>query len=285
LKIAKKALVIQGGGFRTAFSAGVLDAFLAADYNPFDLYVAVSGGANALSYYLANQKGKCIESIYELLEDTKPNIRRLIRTRTIMNVDFFHEIADSKVPLDLEGIMQDHAHKNIRFVMTHLETGKPFYFEPAKHNWVDGLIASCALPFVTKGRHTIEGVAYMDGSWSDPLPVEWAIANGATEVLVIRTSPINQKEKQSIPDWLGEKYHRKNTILKMIFANNHMNFNNTLDFIANNPSNSSIQQIAPVQSLLTASVAPMKKSIQQDYQYGLRLGNEYLNKLRKTETL
>ena len=187
MKTAKRALVIQGGGFRTAFSAGVLDAFLLADYNPFELYVAVSGGANALSYYLGNQPGKCIESIYELLLDTQSNVSRLIRTGTIMNVDFFHEIANSKVPLDLEGIIQNHASKKIRFVMTDLETGKPYYFEPAKHNWVDGLIASCSLPFVTKGKHAIEGVEYMDGSWSDPLPVEWAIANGATEVVVIPT--------------------------------------------------------------------------------------------------
>lgn len=276
MKIANRALVIQGGGFRTAFSAGVLDAFLLANYNPFDVYVAVSGGANALSYYLGNQHGKCIDSIYELLIDTQPKVGRLIRTRTILNVDFFHEIASSIVPLDLEAIGNNHSNKKIRFVMTHLETGKPFYFEPAQHNWVDGLIASCTLPFVTKGKHVIEGMEFMDGSWSDPLPVEWAIANGATEVLMIRTTPMYQKEKQSIPDWLGEKYHRKNSVLKTIFANNHTIFNATIDFLASNPTAVPIHQIAPEKSLSTGSIAPTKKSIQQDYEYGLRLGNEYL---------
>ncbi len=39
----KKALIIQGGGFRTAFSAGVLDAFLKNNYTDFSLYAGVSG--------------------------------------------------------------------------------------------------------------------------------------------------------------------------------------------------------------------------------------------------
>ena len=55
LKNKKISLVIEGGGFKSVFSAGVLDAFLINQFNPFDIYIGVSSGAMCLSYYLANQ--------------------------------------------------------------------------------------------------------------------------------------------------------------------------------------------------------------------------------------
>ena len=61
--MSKKTLIIQGGGFRTAFTAGVLDAFIAADYNPFNSFYVVSGGAIGASYYLSGQYKKCFEAI------------------------------------------------------------------------------------------------------------------------------------------------------------------------------------------------------------------------------
>ena len=36
-KKEKIALVIEGGGFKSVFSAGVLDAFLMNKFNPFDI--------------------------------------------------------------------------------------------------------------------------------------------------------------------------------------------------------------------------------------------------------
>jgi sugar/nucleoside kinase (ribokinase family) len=52
----RKTLIVQGGGFRTGFTAGILDAFLAMDYFPFDRIVCVSGGAIASSYFQNNQR-------------------------------------------------------------------------------------------------------------------------------------------------------------------------------------------------------------------------------------
>ena len=54
-KEEKIALVIEGGGFKSVFSAGVLDAFLINKFNPFDIYIGVSSGAMSLSYYITSQ--------------------------------------------------------------------------------------------------------------------------------------------------------------------------------------------------------------------------------------
>ncbi len=53
-------LIVEGGGFRTGFTAGVLDAMLVNKYNPFNSYYGISGGSISLSYFIS-------EPIQELL--------------------------------------------------------------------------------------------------------------------------------------------------------------------------------------------------------------------------
>lgn len=86
--------------------------FLASKYNPFDIYAGVSGGANALSYYLAEQYKSCIESIYVLLDDPKfINYKQLLNSKILMNVDFFEEIANEIVRLNLDKLFEIHSDK------------------------------------------------------------------------------------------------------------------------------------------------------------------------------
>lgn len=275
----KKALIIQGGGFKTAFSAGVLDAFLASKHNPFDIYAGVSGGANALSYYLAEQYKSCIESIHVLLDDPKfINYKQLFNSRILMNVDFFEEIAERIVELNLDKLFETHANKTIGIVATNRTTGDPIYLTPTKENWVSCLIASCSIPFVTKAKHTMLGHELMDGAWSDPLPIKWAVEQGATEITIVRTSPVETREKQSIPDYFGEVYYQKYPGLKKIFSNSHKRFNSSIDFIANPPNEVKIEQIAPKKKLKTGVYTNSKNALDVDYRYGLELGLDFLNR-------
>jgi predicted patatin/cPLA2 family phospholipase len=49
----KSALIVEGGGMRSIFAAGVLHAFGKAGFDPFDLYIGVSAGACHLASHLA----------------------------------------------------------------------------------------------------------------------------------------------------------------------------------------------------------------------------------------
>jgi predicted patatin/cPLA2 family phospholipase len=276
-----KTLIIQGGGFRTAFTAGVLDTFIAQQHDPFDQYIGVSGGANAMSYFLGRQYKDCIRSIHVLLEDPKfMNYKQFLGTSVLMNVDFFEEIASEIVKLDLPTIFEQHSNKKISIVATDRITGEPAYFFPTPDNWVHCLIASCAIPFVTKAKHSLEGRECMDGAWSDPLPVQWAIDQGATDIVVLRTSHSNTKEKKSLPDYFGEKYYKNHPGLKQIFSKSHLRFNSSLDLILNPPEGINIEQIQPVQKLKTGGYTNSKTSLEMDYRQGLEVGLDYLNSLK-----
>ena len=41
----KTALIVEGGGSRGVFSFGVIDSFIKASFNPFDMHFGVSNGA------------------------------------------------------------------------------------------------------------------------------------------------------------------------------------------------------------------------------------------------
>ena len=54
---SKTGLVVEGGGMKCVYSAGILDAFLDEQIS-FDYCIGVSGGAGNTASYLAGQRGR-----------------------------------------------------------------------------------------------------------------------------------------------------------------------------------------------------------------------------------
>ena len=54
-RVKQIVLIVEGGGFKSAFTAGVLDTFIMSGYNPFHIYVGISGGAMNLTSFISNQ--------------------------------------------------------------------------------------------------------------------------------------------------------------------------------------------------------------------------------------
>jgi predicted patatin/cPLA2 family phospholipase len=53
----KMALIAEGGGQRGIFTAGVLDAWLENDFDPFDLFIGTSAGSQNITSFLSRQQG------------------------------------------------------------------------------------------------------------------------------------------------------------------------------------------------------------------------------------
>lgn len=280
----QKTLIVQGGGFRTGFSTGVLDAFQMMNYNPFDYFLGNSGGAIALSYYLSKQYKQCFEAMCLLAED-KNFIRynHLISDSGMMNVDYFKEVAAKIIPFKLEKAIGLNHDKRIEFILTDLADGSAVYFQPNERNWIDAVIASCTLPFVTKGHHEINGKHYMDGGWSDALPVRWAYEQGARDILVIRTLPPNLKLTQTWTDYIASYYYRDNPSLSNCYENNHLVYNASIDFINNPPDDLKIVQIAPETPLRAGTYSNSVVAITDDYRRGLEYGLDYIFSLMSDE--
>ncbi len=274
----KHCLIVEGGGFKTGFTAGVLDTFMIAKYNPFNSYIGISGGSIACSYFLSNQYRQHIAAIKFLITDENfVKVSRILDTKSYMDIDMIKHVANERVHFEMDKALQRLQEAEVYFVGTEMNTGLPHYFQPTKDSWLDILIASSTLPFVTKGRHSINGIEYFDGGFGDPLPVRWAYENGAKKILIIRTMPKDIKYSLSLMDLFGSYYYNDIPHLKESFGNYHTRYNDALRFITNPPEDLIVQQIAPKKELKSTTLSYSRESIMKDYRYGLDVGLRFLS--------
>lgn len=275
-------MIIEGGGFKTAFTAGVLDAFMASDYFPFKTLIGISGGAVALSYYASNQYRYCIKSLRFLSKDEQfSNYRRTLSEKGYLDIDYLATVASKKVPFDIETAVKRTKKSKVVIVATDRVEGTPVYFNPNKKDWIQKVIASSTLPFATKGVHKLNGRSYFDGGWSDALPIKWAYKNGAKNVIVIRTSPRSVRQTQSWADYFGSKYYRTDPALSKLFESNFNVYNDSADFLDNPPKDLNVIQIDPKNYLKSGTYSYSSKTLMLDYRYGVDKGLYFLNKKLK----
>lgn len=273
----KHCLIVEGGGFKTGFTSGILDAFIASGFDPFDMYIGVSGGAVASSYFLSRQYRYALLSILDLAQDQNfLNFRRTFGAEGYMDIDMLSAVAQDRIPFNIDKALKDHVGKDVRFVVTNRTTGDAHYLRPDVSNWLDVVTASCTLPFVTKGQHMIDGVPYFDGGWSDALPVRWAYQQGATKITVLRTWPKETITTQSWADYFGSIYFRSAPALSQIFGTNYENYNASVEFMNHPPDNLEIHQLCPIKFLKSGTYSYSKRTIMSDYRYGIDIGLQYV---------
>lgn len=79
---SKMALIAEGGGQRGIFTAGVLDAWLENDFDPFDFFIGASAGSQNITSFLSRQKGYAKRLIRDL--SSRKNFYRLGREMRIV---------------------------------------------------------------------------------------------------------------------------------------------------------------------------------------------------------
>ena len=72
-------------------------------------------------------------------------------------------------------------------------------------------------------------------------------------------------------------WYKDNPALSRRFSNDHLYYNDSLDYIENNPKKVNIIQIAPEKLLATSSYSTTKHKILSDYRLGLDLGTQFLH--------
>jgi len=274
----KTALVIQGGSLRSIFTSGILDSFLAAKFNPFDIYIGVSGGSMCMSYYISGQYRDTYQILSKIFSDDKfISLKQLFASEGYVNLEYLERYAQTNYPLNLKKVIKNSYDSKIEIVATNMANGEPVYLEPTLKTWHRALRASSTLPFLTKGYCMIDGMKLMDGGWSDPIPVKRAIDLGADKVVVIRTMPAMHKLEWSYFGWFGGIWHRDNPALSRRFSEDHLYYNASIDYIEENPTGATIIQIAPDEELSTGSYSTSKVKLIADYRLGLDLGTQFLN--------
>ena len=162
----KVGLVLEGGGMRGLYTAGVLDAFLDAGIK-VDGLISVSAGALFGVNFLSGQKGRALRYNKRFIGN-KNYISFLswLKTGNMVN----KEMAYYKIPMELDVFDQEaFAQSGVPFyvTVTNLETGQAEY-PKIDHvfDQMEYLRASSALPLISKIVE-IDGNKYLDGGLTD----------------------------------------------------------------------------------------------------------------------
>ncbi|CAK2206049.1 putative patatin/cPLA2 family phospholipase [Vibrio crassostreae] len=187
----KTALVAQGGGQRSIFTSGVLDAFLLSNFDPFDEFFGTSAGALNLCAYLCRDKGLGRSFVLDLT--TAPeffNLFSYIRHRKNLGLEWaLEQIMAYPYKLDLDLGRQTLGDRHFYAAVTDSKDLRDHYFPLLGEDWYKVMIATCAIPRLYNNEILIGNGTYVDGGVSAAIPVQEAWRRQARSIVVIRTEP------------------------------------------------------------------------------------------------
>jgi predicted patatin/cPLA2 family phospholipase len=173
------ALVLEGGGYRGVFTAGVLDVLMEHGMYGFSSVWGVSAGALAATSYVSKQIGRTIRIMLSFRDDRRlMSFFSLATTGNIAGGDFlYHTVQEELDPCDVDTFNSNPM--RMFAVASDVVFGTPRYFEieslPAD---VEKIRASSSLPLVSTAVE-VDGHRYLDGGTTDSVPVEAALGMGS----------------------------------------------------------------------------------------------------------
>ena len=204
---SRLGLVLEGGGFRAHYTAGVLDVLI-DEKLPIEGVIGVSMGAIHGASFVSGQKGRSLEIYTRFAADERLwSLWRWVRTGNLIDPQFcYHDIPDRIVPFDKETFEKS----SMAFYVcaSNLETGRAEYLRlPNLTDDIDGLRASASLPYVSPAVE-FRGMKLLDGGCTDRIPLAAFERLGYTRNIVIQTHP-REHAVRDRDAWAAKWWYRK----------------------------------------------------------------------------
>ena len=188
----KTGLVLEGGGLRGIFTAGVLDVLMEEGVK-FDGAVGVSAGAAFGSNYKSEQNRRAIRYNLRFAKDPRySSIMSLIATGNLFNAQFcYHDIPEKLDPFDWETFRKNPM--EFYLVCTDVETGKAVYHlcdNDDEQEMLEWFRASGSMPLVSRIVE-IGDKKLLAGGIADSIPLRFMEEQGYERNLVVLTRPAN----------------------------------------------------------------------------------------------
>ena len=179
-------LILEGGGMKGLYTAGVIDFFLDKGIEFSSVY-GVSAGACSMCSYLSKQRGRARDVCIDYLDDKRYcSLWSLLTTGDLFNADMNYRLVPEELnPYDYKAFEQYRG--KAYSVATDIVTGKPTYFRirDMKKDIVK-IRASASLPLVSRNVR-IGGGLYLDGGLSDSIPLQKSVLDGNRKNVVVMT--------------------------------------------------------------------------------------------------
>lgn len=261
-------LVLEGGGMRGVYTAGVLEYFMEQDWY-FPYVIGVSAGACNAASYISKQPGRNKKVTIGYVGDTRYlSYRNLLRHRSIFGMDFiFNIIPNQLVPFDFDTFFASPQ----QFVIgtTDAHSGEPVYY--TKHQLNEQTMpivqASSSLPFVSTPIH-YEGRTLFDGGLVDPIPIERSIADGNTKHVIVLTKEAGYRKSPFKQRWLAKSFYPQYDGLVNVLVNRSAIYNRTLENVEQMEREGSAIVIRPSSKVVVGRMEKDPSKLEALYRLG-----------------
>lgn len=223
-------LVVEGGGTKIAYSAGVLDCFLQHHlYFPYG--VGISAGSEVLLAYASRQEKRLkVTAIDAASQKGAVGLVPLFKEGSIFGIESTNRYIEKHAPFDFMSFFQSST--DIDIGVYNMETNQVEYFgKPYVDENMTLIKASCALlllarPYKWNGHH------YFDAGLVDMISIEQALRHGCDRMIVLSTKERGYRRKPA-PKWqlwLARLIYRDPVIVDNL-KNRHINYQKQWDLI------------------------------------------------------
>ncbi|WP_040208628.1 patatin-like phospholipase family protein [Neobacillus jeddahensis] len=266
--VEQVGLVLEGGGMRGVYTAGILEYFLEQELF-FPYVIGVSAGACNAASYLSKQKGRNKLVTIEYASDPRYiSWRNYFKNRQFFGMDFiFDEIPNQHVPYHYDVFYNSPT----EFVVgtTDCMTGSPVYFN--KQDYGDHLLtvlrASSSLPFIAP-EVQFQNKVLLDGGISDPIPIKKAQIDGFKKNIVILTRNEGYLKKPSKFHFLVDRKYPKFKGLQQSLRKRYQTYNDTVAYLEEEEKAGNVLIIRPTEPLKVGRMERDPQKLEELYNQG-----------------
>ena len=279
----KTGLVLEGGGIRGIFTAGILDVLMEEGIE-FDGAVGVSAGAAFGGNYKSGQARRTIRYNLRYAKDPRySSFRSLLATGDLFNAQFcYHDIPEKHDPLDWDSFYKNPM--EFYLVATDCETGKPVYHlcDESEDNYetLEWFRASGSMPLVSRVV-AIGGYKLLDGGVADSIPLRFMEEQGYERNLVILTRPAGYvKQPNPLMPVIRRALSSYPEVVRAI-GDRHINYNQELAYVRQREAGKYAYVIRPEGDLDIGRIEHDRLKIRTVYKEGRRLARRHLSAIRR----
>ncbi|MDL2276038.1 patatin family protein [Breznakia sp. OttesenSCG-928-G09] len=263
----KSSLLLEGGGMRGVYTAGVLD-FLLEKQIEFETVIGVSAGSCHGCNYLSKQIGRNFQINTDYLDGSDYlSFRNLIKTKSAFGMDFMFDDIPNKLNLfDYEAYHNNKA--QLIAVSSDVETGLPVYRNIVNmYTDIDYLKASISIPLLAPIVE-VDGRKLLDGGIADSIPLRYAESLGYEKhVLILTRDPAYRKGKNRLMPLIRKQFKKYPNFVKAV-EERHLNYNNTLNYIELMKRQKKVFVIQPQSEVKISQLEKNKQKLRSLYEQG-----------------
>lgn len=228
--MVQAGLVLEGGGMKGIYTAGVLDFFMEKELYFANCY-GVSAGAIQLCSYISKQHKRGYRTSLDYLGNKNYcGIGSLLTTGDFFNAKMcYDDIPNKHDPYDYKTAAKFEG--NAYAVVTNIRTGEAEYMPMREmHRDILAVRASASLPLLSRNVK-IGDEYYLDGAMADSIPLRRSMADGNQKNVVILNKEVGFIRKPSSHLGLMKLKYKKYPKVYELMANRHNMYNETIAFM------------------------------------------------------